>query len=120
MADYRLTSGTSVIRADDGASIPNDPANRDWAAYQSWLAAGNTPDAYAAPPAPPVAFTPPQIIAALEGWGVADQVLAAATPLLLAKFYTARVIQETDERLTSMLTSIGKTIADLEAAVAPA
>jgi hypothetical protein len=45
MADYRLAS-SGVIRTGDGASIPNDPGNRDWIAYQVWLAAGNTPDPY--------------------------------------------------------------------------
>jgi hypothetical protein len=31
-----------IIR-DDGAWIPNDPANRDWAEYETWRAEGNDP-----------------------------------------------------------------------------
>lgn len=40
---YRLTNHNSIIRLADNASIPNDPANRDYADYFEWLAAGNTP-----------------------------------------------------------------------------
>ena len=33
----------SVRRLSDGASIPFDPANTDYAEYLKWLEAGNTP-----------------------------------------------------------------------------
>ena len=51
MAAYRETAGDSVIRTADGACIPHDERNRDWRKYQAWLADGNTPDPYVAPPA---------------------------------------------------------------------
>ena len=40
---YKLTSSTSIIRLEDGASIPNDPRNADYAAYLTWAGAGNVP-----------------------------------------------------------------------------
>jgi hypothetical protein len=32
-----------ILRLPDNATIPNDPENTDWQAYQEWLAQGNTP-----------------------------------------------------------------------------
>ena len=36
-----------IVR-DDGAWIPNDPANRDWAEYTEWVVEGNSPLDYPA------------------------------------------------------------------------
>ena len=59
---YKLTNSSSVIRLSDGASIPDDSDNRDYAEYLLWLADGNTPEPVDTPPPP----TPEQIQAALE------------------------------------------------------
>lgn len=40
---YQLTSGSTIIRLTDNASIPADPENLDYQAYLLWLADGNTP-----------------------------------------------------------------------------
>ena len=48
---YALLDGTSMVQRSDGATLPSDPANTDWQAYQAWLAAGNSP---APAPVPPV------------------------------------------------------------------
>ena len=95
MADYYLTDpqtgGDNIIRTEDGVCIPPDMANRDYAKYQQWLIAGNTPDPYVPPPTPEPAPTPEQTILfdhenrvrALEGQPpltVEDFVAGAATP----------------------------------------
>ena len=40
---YKLTNYETIIRLADNASIPNDPANRDYVEYQKWLKDGNKP-----------------------------------------------------------------------------
>lgn len=41
---YKLTHTLRVTRLADGASLPADPANNDYAQYLRWIAAGNTPE----------------------------------------------------------------------------
>ena len=49
---YKLTNTTSISRIEDGASIPADPDNSDYAAYLEWIEEGNTPEAADVPPDP--------------------------------------------------------------------
>jgi len=53
---YQLTTSTSIKRLSDGAFIPPDPGNRDFADYTAWLEAGNTPEPAPAPPPPPPSY----------------------------------------------------------------
>jgi hypothetical protein len=50
---YQLTSGDTILRLSDGAFIPADSNNTDYAAYLRWWAEGNTP--LPAAPLPPPA-----------------------------------------------------------------
>jgi hypothetical protein len=69
MAAYQL-SRIGVVREFDGASIPNDPKNRDWRKYQAWVVGGNTPD-----PMPVVVKPPPGDV--IENGIVSDPILIA-------------------------------------------
>jgi hypothetical protein len=49
---YKLNQSNSITRLADNASIPNDPANTDYANYLQWLSEGNTPEPADIPPEP--------------------------------------------------------------------
>jgi hypothetical protein len=54
----------------DGAFIPQSLDNTDYQQYLQWLAAGNTPDPYVAPPPPiPASVTRFQALATLSAAG---------------------------------------------------
>ena len=63
MYQLTTTTGDTILRTSDGAFIPPDPANTDYATYLAWLEAGNTPDP-APTPEPPVPLTPAEKLAA--------------------------------------------------------
>ena len=89
MAEYQLTATeASVIRTEDNACIPNDPANRDWMNYQAWLADGGVPDPYVPPePVPPQPSTEDQVLYDHEN---RIRGLEGQPPLSLGDFITAR------------------------------
>jgi hypothetical protein len=58
-AMYQLTTGDTILRLEDGAFIPPDPANTDYQAYLEWVAAGNEPEP-APEPVPVPALTTEQ------------------------------------------------------------
>jgi hypothetical protein len=61
---YQLTTGTSIKRLSDGAFIPPDPANTDYAAYLAWVEEGNMPDPAPVPEPAPVLTTEQKLEAA--------------------------------------------------------
>jgi hypothetical protein len=69
-ANNQLGDQQFIERLADNAFIPPDPANTDYAAYLSWLEAGNTPDPAPIPPIP-VPLTPAEKLAA-SGLTVAE------------------------------------------------
>jgi hypothetical protein len=59
---YQLTTGDTILRTTDGAFIPPNSANTDYAAYLEWVEAGNMPEPapMIAPPEPPAPLTTEQ------------------------------------------------------------
>jgi len=76
---YELTSSTSIKRSD-GAVIPADPANRDYAEYQSWVAAGNTPT-----PLPTLTLDEQKIDAIDQLKAVASSLLSSSDWMVIRK-----------------------------------
>lgn len=59
---YQLTATDCILRFEDNAYIPLDPANTDYAAYLEWVEAGNMPEP-APMVEPPAPLTPAEKLA---------------------------------------------------------
>jgi hypothetical protein len=85
MADYQLTATDIILRTKDGAGIPPDPANRDYAEYLAWVEAGGVADPYVPPePDPP---QPTEGQALLYDHENRIRVIEGLAPLTLADFF---------------------------------
>jgi hypothetical protein len=85
MADYQLTATDStIIRTEDGAYIPNDPANRDYAEYLKWVEDGGVADPYVPPE--PTAPVPTQEQEVLFDHENRVRALEGQPPLTVADF----------------------------------
>lgn len=61
---YTLNSIGGIVRDSDGAFIPQDPLNSDYAAYLAWVAQGNTATP---PPGPSAADLQKQLTDFVQG-----------------------------------------------------
>jgi hypothetical protein len=92
---YKLTQTSSIIRLNDNAIIPDDPANVDWQTYQGWLAQNNVPEPYVPPsPVVPVSVTMRQARLVLLQAGLLAAINTAITDMTGPEGDAARITWE--------------------------
>ena len=117
---YKLNNDSpSITRLSDGASIPADPANTDYAAYLVWLSEGNTPT-----PADPIVIPVPTTISmaqaqlALLAAGHLDAVEAAVETMPRESqiiWKKANTVQRGDPLVAQMAALLGLNEAGVDA-----
>lgn len=122
---YSLTENPLiVIRDADGASVPSDPNNVDWQIYQAWLAKGNIPSPYTAPPTPPAScqLWQLQAVMTLAQWSTVQSAVAALNNPAASAFFAhgTNSIPANSTTLVALGGDIGLNAAQVGALVAQA
>jgi len=124
MAYTLLTASEGVRRDTDGATIPADPGNLDWLAYQAWLIAGNTPTPApaVAPPVSSCALWQLQAVMTPAQWVAVATAVATLNNAAVSAFFAhgTNVIPANSTTLLSLGATIGLTAAEVAALVASA
>lgn len=96
---YQLTETTTILRLADNAYIPAEPTNIDYQEYLNWVAAGNEPLPYEAPPIVPptdwdgfnqAILSNPEFNAAYGAVMASHPLIAAALPAALTQVSTGQ------------------------------
>lgn len=114
---YKLTGTNSIIRLSDGANIPNDDRNEDYLEYKRWVAAGNAPQPYVAPPPPPIVIDAAKLRRAMttRGWRTAFELAISSSSNADLKdyFLHAPYFVSNDPLFTAAALALGKTQTDI-------
>lgn len=120
---YKLVDQGCVFRISDNAYIPFATGNKDYALYQEWIAAGNTPIPADQPSLSiPISVTPRQAKLALLSAGLLDDVEAAIDAITdpatkrvaQIEWEYAQEIRRDWPFLVQLATAMGMTSTDLD------
>ena len=110
---YRKTETDIIVRISDNAFIPSDPANRDRAEYEAWLAGGGVPEPYVPPPPPvPQTISDRQFFQQLAIAGVIseDEALASNAAVIPAPLLVLIEQLPSDQQFAAKMLVSGATV----------
>lgn len=112
---YKHLEGGWVMREEDGAHIPPDPANRDRVEYTAWAEAGGITSAYSPPV--PLKLTPRQFKQGLTRIGIRGAVeaaVASADQDTKDWYNESTVFERNNPVMNAMAVALGKTSEDID------